>query len=306
MRNSLTPIALFTFKRPDHTRRTLESLSQNPEFLNSPLFCYCDGARHDGEAPQVEATRKLLRDWPHPNKTLVERDRNLGLAKSVIEGVTQLCSEYGRVIVVEDDLVVSPVFLNYLNTALDRYADEPKVMQISGYMFPIEVLSQTGARLLPITSTWGWATWNRAWKYFGVAEKEISELLSRQSRRRAFDLDGAYPYTRRLRQQINGKSDSWGIQWYLTVFNAGGLVLYPPATLVQNIGHDGSGTHCKIESDEDNTPNKFNGGPIVFPTEITVSVGTYGMVKKYLHDRYGFIPRAWTWFRTELKIRFRY
>lgn len=300
---SNAPIALFTFKRPEHTRRTLESLAQNAEFFESALFVYCDGARNEGEAVLVEQTRKLVRDWPHPNKTIVERDRNWGLANSVIEGVTQLCEQFGRVIVVEDDLVVSPIFLNYLNAALVRYADEPKVMQVSGYMFPIEIGGSNEAHLLPITSTWGWATWNRAWKNFGVAESEIAKLFADSNRKHAFDLDGSYPYTRRLNQQLNGKSDSWGIRWYLSVFSADGLVVYPPETLVHNIGHDGSGTHCKVESGQDNTAIIFGKGHVSFPVNICISNDSYNKVKKHLRGQYKLIFRGWAWLRTELKNR---
>jgi hypothetical protein len=302
---SNAPIALFTFKRPEHTRRTLESLAQNAEFSESPLFIYCDGARNDAESAQVDETRKLVRDWPHPNKTIVERDRNWGLANSVIEGVTQLCERFGRVIVVEDDLVVSPVFLNYLNAALVCYADEPKVMQVSGYMFPIEVAGSNEAQLLPITSTWGWATWDRAWKHFGVAENEIAKLLADTNRRRAFDLDGTYPYTRRLKQQLNGKSDSWGILWYLSVFSADGLVVYPPETLVHNIGHDGTGTHCKVESTQEDAASFSNEGQVTFPASISISSNSYDKVKQYLRSRYRVIFRGWAWLKTGLINRLR-
>ncbi len=301
--NTLAPIALFAFKRPVHTRRTLESLAQNPEFLNSHLFIYCDGARNDTEASQVEETRQLIRNWQHPNKTIIERDRNWGLANSIIEGVTELCERFGRVIVVEDDLVVSLTFLNYLNSALERYVDEPKIMQVSGYMFPITSDTRTEAILLPITSTWGWATWDRSWKNFGVAGNEITKLLSDSTRTRAFDLDGSYPYTRRLKQQLKGKTDSWGIQWYLSVFKLDGLVVYPPMTLVENIGHDGSGTHCKAETFQENVVTYSNTDNVTFPENICLSESTFLKVKKYLRENNRVILRAWAWLRTELKNR---
>lgn len=296
----LSPIALFAFKRPDHTRRTLESLTQNAEFSESPLFIYCDGARHDGEVAQVEETRRLVRAWPHPNKTIIERDRNWGLANSVIEGVTQLSEKFGRVIVVEDDLVVSSMFLNYLNAALERYVDEPKVMQISGYMFPIEGNNTSDAQLLPITSTWGWAIWERAWKHFCVSDKAIEKLLNDSKQKYAFNLDGSYPYTRRLKQQLNGKSDSWGIRWYLSVFVAGGLIVYPPKSLVQNIGHDGSGTHCKVESTLDSEAIIFSNELITFPEEISINQESYNEVKKYLRGQYSLMLRVWVLLKTEL------
>ena len=239
----LAPIALFTFKRPVHTRRTLESLAQNPEFTESPLFIYCDGARNDGEAAQVEETRLLVRNWPHPNKTIIERDRNWGLANSVIEGVTELCKCFGRVIVVEDDLVVSPVFLNYLNVALDRYADVPKVMQVSAHMFPVDIHSQFDAIILPFTTSWGWATWDRAWKQFDPSMAGFEKLKVDRALRRKFNLDGSYPYFRMLKRQSKGQVDSWAIRWYLSVFLKDGLTVHPCHSLVCNTGYDSSATH---------------------------------------------------------------
>ena len=295
------PIAVFIFKRPAHTRRAMESLAQNPEFIDSLLFIYCDGGRNAAESAEVAETRELVRDWPHPNKTIVERDRNWGLANSVIEGVGELCKRFGRVIVVEDDLVVSPVFLNYLNTALERYADEPKVMQVSGYMFPIGEGNANEAVMLPITSTWGWATWDRAWKNFGVTENDIIKLLTDATRKRAFDLDGSYPYIRRLKKQLRGKTDSWGIQWYLSVFKLDGMVVYPPVTLVQNIGHDGSGTHCKVEAMQENIAIFSNSENIAFPKYIFISSDCFKKVKKYLRNENRIIFRGWAWLRTEIK-----
>jgi GNT-I family len=243
--SQLAPIAVFVFKRPEHTRRTLESLVQNPEFTKSPLFVYCDGARNGVEAAQVEETRQLVRDWPHPNKTIIERDRNWGLANSVITGVTDLCKRFGRVIVVEDDLVVSPVFLNYLNAALVRYADEPKVMQVSAHMFPMEIHAQTDAVMLPFTTSWGWATWDRAWKQFDPTMSGYEKLRANSSLVLKFDLDGGYPAFKMLERQKEGKVDSWAIRWYLSVFLADGWVLFPKQTLVMNEGFDGSGSNCK-------------------------------------------------------------
>lgn len=242
--NALAPIVLFTFKRPEHTRRTLESLAQNLEFAASPLFIYCDGPRNEAEAAQVDETRKLVRDWPHPNKTIIERDRNWGLANSVIEGVSEICECFGRVIVVEDDLIVSPVFLNYLNTALERYADEPKVMQVSAHMFPVSIQTQYDAVMLPFTTSWGWATWDRAWKHFYPSMSGYEKLKASRVLRRKFDLDGAYPYFRMLKRQACGKVDSWAIRWYLNVFLLDGLVVYPLHSLVRHEGYDDTATHA--------------------------------------------------------------
>jgi len=276
---TLAPILLFTFKRPEHTRRTLESLAHNPEFAESPLFIFCDGARNELEAVQVEATRKLVRDWPHSKKTLIERDRNWGLANSIISGVTELCGRFGRVIVVEDDLIVSPVFLNYLNAALVHYADEPRVMQISAHMFPVDIQSKFDAVMLPFTTSWGWATWDRAWKHFDPSMSGIEKLKADNVLARKFDLDGGYPAFQMLCQQKMGKIDSWAIRWYLSVFLAEGLVLFPKQTLVMNEGFDGSGSNCKTPQLKSEVL-RFD--PIELLPDIQLHDNAFTSVKKHL------------------------
>lgn len=237
-----TPISLFVFKRPEHTRRTLESLAQNPEFAASPLFIFCDGARNAAEAAQVAETRKLVGDWPHPNKTLIERDRNWGLANSIIDGVTIQCSAYGKVIVVEDDMVVSPHFLNYMNTALVKYQDDDRVISIHGYSYPIDGLPE--AFFIKGASCWGWATWKHGWDLFEADGRKLHDELLKRKLMHRFNINGAYPYRRMLLDQIHGRNDSWAVRWYASALLHDKLTLHPGRTLVSNIGLDGSGTNC--------------------------------------------------------------
>lgn len=239
-----TPIALFVYNRPKHTLKTLERLLANVEFLDSSLFVFCDGPKNEDDIMEVNATRELIHSLSLPNAKVIERKKNLGLADSIITGVTELCREYGRVIVVEDDLVVSPHFLDYMNKALNLYENEERVMQISGYMFPVELKVETDAIFLPFTTSWGWATWERAWKNFDPEMSGYSSLKENKSLRYNFNLDGSYNYFDMLESQIIGEIDSWAIQWYLSVFMLGGLTLYPVQTLVMNTGFDGSGRHC--------------------------------------------------------------
>ena len=243
--SACAPIALFTFKRPEHTRRTLEALARNPEFAQSELHIFCDGSRRADEDAAVLATREVVRQWAHPAKTVHESPVNRGLAASIIDGVSRLCAAHGRVIVVEDDLVVAPVFLDFLNRGLDSYADDGRVMQISGHMFPVDLSgTDSDAVFLPFTTSWGWATWQRAWAQFDPAMQAFERLVGDRALRRRFDLDNAYPYFAMLKKQKAREIDSWAIRWYLSVFMRDGLVLYPRRTLIENVGFDGSGTHC--------------------------------------------------------------
>lgn len=238
-----SPIALFVYKRPHHTRKTLESLMANAEFSDSPLYVFCDGAKRKKDIPLVRATRELIRSYELDHATIIEREENRGLANSIITGVTELCNRYGRVIVVEDDLVVSPYFLKYMNTALDTYEEYDKVMHISGYMFPVRgQLPDTF--FYRATSCWGWGTWKRAWDKFEPDTHTLLAEFQDKNKRWEFDIQGSMKYHRMLKLQAIGMSDSWAIRWYASVFLNNGLCLHPEKSLVNNIGHDDSGVHC--------------------------------------------------------------
>jgi hypothetical protein len=239
----LAPIALFVFRRPDHARRTIESLLANPEAASSEIVVFCDGPRGERDVEPVRITREAVRAAGIPNLRLVERDQNLGLARSIIAGVSELCASHGSVIALEDDLILSPTFLAFMNEALDRYRDDPRVFAISGYTIPIEPPPDTDAFFLPFSSSIGWATWSRAWSVLATSEEAHAVLGRDRAARRRFDLDGAYPYWAMLQDQLSGKVDSWAIRWYATIFLRAGLVLFPSVSLVENIGFDGTGVH---------------------------------------------------------------
>ncbi len=241
----LAPIALFAYQRPDHLRRVLQSLAANPEAAASELYVFSDAPRDSGAAAGVEAVRGVLRGARgFARLTPVLRDANLGLARSIIDGVGRLCDSHERVIVLEDDLEVAPYFLAYMNSALERYADEERVASIHGYVYPVsEALPETF--FLRGADCWGWATWRRAWRLFEPDGASLLEALLARRLAGAFDLDGAYGFTAMLRDQIAGRNDSWAIRWHASAFLADKLTLYPGRSLVQNIGADGSGTHVE-------------------------------------------------------------
>lgn len=237
------PIAIFAYNRPEHTKRLLKSLWRNPEFRESPVHIYCDGPKASAHASDVAAVRAVVREMAPPRTEFVMRDHNLGLANSVIAGVSDACARHGRVIVCEDDLVVSPVTLRYFNDALQRYMEEERVMHIAGYMFPVDCsLPQTF--FYREASCWGWATWARAWKAFDPNPRASLDWINRKNARHAFNIDGSMQYYAMLKKQAAGRIDSWAIRWYASVFRAGGLALHPGQALIENRGFDGSGVHC--------------------------------------------------------------
>ena len=266
MSQSPAPIALFVYNRPDLTRRTLEALAANSLASRSNLLVFSDGPKTEAEAVKVEGVRDLVSRFKGFGRIhLVRASQNKGLGHSIVEGVTQVTAEHERAIVMEDDLDTSPYFLDYMNDALLRYAAVEKVAAISGYLPPVDSeLPETF--FLQDAECWGWATWQRAWSLF---EPDGVRLLAEIRRRRltyVFDQEGTYPFLRMLGSQIAGLNSSWVVRWRASVLLNDRLSLYPGRSLVNNIGFDGSGTHCDASNawcvDTSATPIRLSEGPL--------------------------------------------
>jgi hypothetical protein len=242
------PIALFVYNRPDYTHRTVEALAKNAFANESILHIFSDGAKTSIDTLSVQKVRSYLKGIIGFKKVVVvEQTQNLGLAASIINGVTSLCKRYGRVIVLEDDLVTSPHFLTFMNSSLRYYENTTEVMHISGFRYPVEPFETDDTFFLNVPLCWGWATWDRAWKYF---DKNIS-IMGRFNRQKIsrFDFNNNYAFWKQLELNKSGRLDTWFIFWYVTLFLRGGLALFPARSLVQNIGLDGIGTHSGITDD---------------------------------------------------------
>ncbi len=238
------PILLFVYNRPEHTRRCIQSLLKNSLASESYLFIYADGAKDSTQQEAVNEVRNYIRTIQGFKQiTLLERSENWGLARNIIDGVTTQVNRYGKVIVLEDDLVVAPYFLQFMNDALEVYKDEPKVGHIQACDFTQDSSLPT-TFLIKWTGSWGWATWDRAWKYFNPNGKELLQELEERKLTRIFDFNGKYGFTRMLRRQIEGKNNSWAIRWNASLFLKDILSLNVGRSLVQNEGFDGSGTNC--------------------------------------------------------------
>jgi hypothetical protein len=238
------PILLFVYNRLVHVRRAVEALRANDLAAESDLYIYADGARGPEDEEAVRHVREFVRGVKgFARVTLVERDCNWGLARNIIDGVTTQVKAYGRVIVLEDDLVVAPHFLRFMNEALDCYEDEPQVGHIQACDFTQDA-SLPDTFLIQWTGSWGWATWERAWQYFNPDGRALLAELERRRLTYRFDFNGKYGYTRMLRRQIQGKNNSWAIRWNASLFLRGILSLNVGKSLVHNMGFDGSGTNC--------------------------------------------------------------
>ena len=238
------PILLFVYDRLEHTQRCVNSLLANDLSASSDLFIYADGARDEAAASGVNRVREYIQTIKgFKSVTIVQRDENWGLARNVIDGVTTVVNSRGRVIVVEDDLVLAPHFLQFMNDALETYKDEPRVGHIQACDFTGDT-SLPDTFLIKFTGSWGWATWQRAWQLFNPDGAALLRQLEQKGMTRRFDFNGKYGFTRMLRHQIAGKNNSWAIRWNASLFLADILSLNVGRSLVSNEGFDGSGTNC--------------------------------------------------------------
>lgn len=246
-----SPIALFVYDRPEHTQRTVDALKQNILAQESDLIVFSDGPKTTLHTEGVDKVRRYLHEINgFKSVSIIERGVNLGLANSIIDGVTEIVNRHERIIVLEDDMVTSPYFLTYMNEALDKYADANRVISIHGYLYPVkEALPETF--FLPGADCWGWATWRRGWDLFNSDGRYLLAELKRRKLTSDFDYNNAFPFSKMLEAQVAGVNDSWAIRWYASAFLADKVTLYPGHSLVHNIGNDSSGTHCRETSQFD-------------------------------------------------------
>lgn len=240
------PLALFVYNRPRHTARMLDAVAASSRLADVRVVVYADAARQPEHADAVAETRRVVRDWMRGRQAeLVERQQNLGLARSIAGSVTDLTRAFGRVIVLEDDLVPAPDFLSFVLEGLDRYADADEVAQIAGCLLPGSVPSAQDGIFLPLTTTWGWATWERAWRHFRWEDDvDLQEIERDPVFRDRFTMGGTIDYVAMLKDRLNGANSSWGILWWYSVARMGKLVLYPRKSLIWNGGFDSTGVHC--------------------------------------------------------------
>jgi hypothetical protein len=282
---SFAPIALFVYNRPQHTERTLKFLKQNELAAESRLFIFSDGPKTDDDMDRVMLVRDLLKTVDgFKSVEIIERKENMGLANSVIAGVSRLVKDYKQVIVFEDDLITSPYTLTYFNDGLNRYRNEERLMHIGAYMYPLKDNILPESFLYRAATSWGWATWERAWQHF---EPNIDTLISQfdAKKKSDFSIEHTMNFWKQMLDFKNGKNNSWAIRWYASIFLKNGLTLNPAHSLVNNIGHDGTGVHSGIN---DIYNVIIHPRPITkFPEEIKENAAAYQAIKQFLSTRKG-------------------
>jgi hypothetical protein len=280
------PVALFVYNRPEHVRRTLDSLALCEGSGDTDLHVFSDGPRVPADIDKVNRVRALI--WTEArfgSLTIHERESNAGLAASIISGVNALFEYHAEVIVLEDDILVSPQFLEYMRAALECYRYVDGVWHISGWNYPIDLCwYEESAFLCQVMNCWGWATWRNRWQYFARdASKLVSEFTPAEIAR--FNYDSTHPFFSQIRANARGSINTWAVFWYATIFRRGGLCLNPRVSLAENIGFDGSGVHC-------GDLNPFNGGasslphPFRFPSIGGENLVIREQIKRFYREEY--------------------
>jgi hypothetical protein len=242
--SSNAPIALFAYNRLDHLKKTVEALKNNDLASESDLLIFSDGPKKPENEPEIREVRKFISEISGFKSIHINASpTNKGLAKSIIEGVTTLTNSHEKVIVLEDDIVTTRLFLRYMNDALSFYEKYENVFHISGYNFPMKSNSSKETYFIRPATCWGWATWKRAWNHFN---RDTDSIISKFDKKmiRDFNLNNSNNYFQQLILNQSGKLNTWAIFWYAAVFLNHGLSLHPVHSFCRNIGHDGTGEHC--------------------------------------------------------------
>lgn len=242
---TFSPVVLFVYNRPEHTKKTLDALAANKYASQTDLIVYSDAAKNLSAEESVRQVRQIISQYASlfANVSIVEREINCGLAKNIIEGVTQVINQYDQVIVLEDDIVTSPSFLEFMNSALSKYKNSEQVWHISGWNYPIDSDGLSETFFWRTMNCWGWATWADRWQHFTKDPQRLVQSWSKDEIKR-FNLDGKYNFWSQVTANAQGKLNTWAIFWYATIFKHHGLCLNPVQSYVANIGHDGSGENC--------------------------------------------------------------
>lgn len=270
MRASWAPIVLFAYDRPAHTRQTLEALAANDGAVDSDLVVYSDGPKTADREESVREVREYLRSITgFKSVTLVERVENLGLASSVIAGVTEVLARSPAVIVMEDDLVTTRNFLAFVNAGLETYEGRPDIFSITGYNYPLQMppTYREDAYLSYRSSSWGWGTWRDRWSRADWSVGDYHDF-QRDPRAQALFRRGGDDLPRMLEMQMSGQLDSWSIRFDYAHFKHDAFCVHPVVSKVQNIGFDGSGVHCG-ESDDYHVALDSGDRPFRLRTDLT-------------------------------------
>lgn len=293
MDKRLAPIVVFCYNRPIHIKLTVQALQNSLLAKDSDLFIFSDGYKDENDKTDVEKVRNYIHSIKGFKKiSIIEREFNYGLANSVIKGVNSIINKYGNVIVLEDDLLISPFFLIYMNNCLKQYEDSNIIFSISGYTPKLKNTNiiNNDVFLNYRTNSWGWATWENRWKSVDWEVKDFNSFIRSNKKIKDFNKGGT-DLTPMLLKQNLGLIDSWAIRFSYACFKQGKYCVYPKYTLIKNIGADGSGTHL-------NNTHKFDNEMYMNNLKASKDVKEYDRINNemYLFFKQKFYRRGYNFF----------
>jgi hypothetical protein len=258
----LAPIVVFAYNRPTLLKQSIDAIKVNSLAIDSDLIVFSDGSKNSGDLDLVLETRRYVRTISgFKTVKIFERERNYGLALSIIDGVSQTINKYGKAIILEDDLITSPYFLKFINDSLIMYENDDQVISIHGYVYPSKnVLPESF--FIRGADCWGWATWKRGWDLFEDNGQVLLDELKRRKLKKDFNFGNNYPFYEMLEDQAKGKKNSWAIRWYASAYLNNKFTLYPGKTLILNTGFSVDGTNTNIKDLSVNFYSELNVNPI--------------------------------------------
>ena len=258
---NLSPIVLFTYKKLVPLKLTIQALKSNTLASKSELFIFSDGGKNKNDEIEIDLVRDFLKQIEGFKKiTITTSDENKGLAKSIIEGVSSIFESYDSVIVLEDDLVTSSNFLDFMNGALQYYKEDPNIHSISGFTAPITKPSSYDYAnyFTKRASSWGWATWKDRWETVDWEVRDYPSFKEDIRQQRAFNRMGS-DLTGMLAKQMNGAISSWAIRWCYDQFKKNQFTVFPVVSKITNIGFGENATHTKGSDNRFATPLDTSG-----------------------------------------------
>jgi len=245
-KNYFIPIIIFTYNRLDSLIQTIQYLSKNIDKEHTDLIMFSDSWKHEKDKENVLNVRRYLHSVKgFKSHTVIEREKNYGLAKNIIEGVSDIINEYGRVIVLEDDLLTSRNFISYMNQALNFYEEDKQIFSISGYTGKLKSLENLTADvyLSYRPSSWGWGTWKDQWDGIDWNVTDFDEFINNKQAVKKFNRSGI-DMARMLKHCMQGKNHSWAIRWSYAMSKQDKYCVYPKVSKIQNIGFGEDATNC--------------------------------------------------------------
>ncbi len=274
------PIVIFTYKKYFSLKKLIQSIKKNKTYKYHKLYIFSDAPKIRTEITKVKRVRNYLNKIKgFKKKKITFRKKNFGLALNITSGISEVLKKEKFAIFLEDDLVVSRNFLNYMNLNLSKYQNNRKVWHISGFNFNIKINSKETQFFTRVANCWGWATWSNRWKNF---KKNPNEIINKWSKKKIkkFNFDGTYNFFSQIQRNEDRTLNSWAIFWYSTIFNKQGLCINPIKSMTKNIGMGESATNTKkIEKILNSSVNNID-HKIVFPKIVKENQKIFKLLKK--------------------------